>query len=71
MSDFELMQELGAGGFGKVYLAKMISNQSFYAIKCQSKAHIQQKGVIDLIELEKDIMFKNENPFLVKMDYCF
>lgn len=39
-SSFNIIRTLGSGAFGKVFLAKLISNGKFYALKALKKKNL-------------------------------
>ena len=69
--DFELKVQLGRGAFGKVYLAELRSTTVLYAIKVIRKDVLIEYDQIQSTELEKDILFAADHPFLVGMDFLF
>ena len=69
--DFELKVQLGRGAFGKVYLAELRSTKKLYAIKVIRKDVLIEYDQIESTELEKDILFAADHPFLVGMDFLF
>ena len=69
--DFELKVQLGRGAFGKVYLAELRSTKVLYAIKVIRKDVLIEYDQIQSTELEKDILFAADHPFLVGMDFLF
>lgn len=71
MKDFELKVQLGRGTFGKVYLAELRSTRKLYAIKVIRKDVLIEYDQIQSTELEKDILFAADHPFLVGMDFLF
>ena len=71
MKDFELKVQLGRGTFGKVYLAELRSTGKLYAIKVIRKDVLIEYDQIESTQLEKDILFAADHPFLVGMDFLF
>jgi serine/threonine protein kinase len=71
LKDFELKVQLGRGTFGKVYLAELRSTRKLYAIKVIRKDVLIEYDQIQSTELEKDILFAADHPFLVGMDFLF
>jgi serum/glucocorticoid-regulated kinase 2 len=62
---------LGRGAFGKVYLAELKQTGKEYAIKVIRKDVLIEQESIKSTELEKDILFAANHPFLVGMDFLF
>ena len=68
---FEILKTLGKGFFGKVLLVEKKDTKKLYALKVISKLDVIKKKFLDNIKNEKKIMQKIDNPFVVKMKYCF
>lgn len=66
-----MLMILGRGAFGKVFLAKLKTNDKLYAVKSIRKDILIEMDQISSTILEKDIMLDCEHPFLVSMDYLF
>ena len=62
---------LGEGAFGKVYLAQLLSNDKFYAIKAIRKSMLIDYDIVEMTKLESYIMQTNDHPNLMKMEHCF
>ena len=45
-SNFEILDQIGAGSFSKVMLAKNQLDDQLYALKCLSKEHLRNHGQI-------------------------
>lgn len=57
---------------GKVFLAQLKSdNSQKFAIKCMKKDKISDYDFGERAEVEKDILFNLDHPFLCGMDYLF
>lgn len=72
LEDFKILKMIGKGTFGKVFL---VENQQepgkMYAMKCIRKDIILENEQMDNIQLEKDILYTIDHPFLVNMEYVF
>lgn len=69
LSDFKIINQLGRGTFGRVYLAELNGEQ--FAIKAIRKDVLLEYDQVKNTELEKDIMFQCDHVNLVSMDYLF
>lgn len=69
--DFQLKLLLGKGTFGKVFLAELEGSSKQYAVKVIRKDVLIDYNQIKNTQLEKDILFSCEHPFLVGMEYLF
>lgn len=71
LEDFKIMKMIGKGTFGKVYLVQHGANGNEYAMKCIRKDIIIENEQMENIQLEKDILYTIDHPFLVNMEYVF
>lgn len=72
IKDFDLLLVLGQGMVGKVFLAQLKSDKSrYFAIKCMRKDKLIDYEMVEKAEVEKDILFNVDHPFLCGMDYLF
>ena len=71
LDDFDIINILGKGAFGKVYLTRMKENSKLYAIKTIRKDVVIETDQIEAINLERDILLKADHPFLVGMEFVF
>ena len=69
VEDFQLVRIIGAGTFGKVYLA--ILNGKSFALKILSKKRIIELKQIDHIRNEKNILAGISHPFIVNLVESF
>lgn len=71
LEDFKVVKLIGKGTFGKVYLVEHKELNKLFAMKCIRKDIILQHDQVDNINLEKDILYTIDHPFLVNMEYVF
>uniref|UniRef100_A0A6I8RXT3 Protein kinase domain-containing protein n=2 Tax=Xenopus tropicalis TaxID=8364 RepID=A0A6I8RXT3_XENTR len=74
LDHFNLGQVLGEGGFGKVFLAQHKNTEVLYAIKALKKDQVLEKGNLDSVFHEKEILQRvssSEHPFLVSLHGTF
>ena len=71
-SDVEIIQPLGAGGFGLVKLVRVkgITNKAF-ALKCIQKIRVVQYGQQRHIMDERNILMEMESPFILRLYQTF
>jgi len=69
--DFELMNVIGKGSFGKVMQVRMKKTGKIYAMKMLSKQHIVENNEIEHTMSERTILEKIHHPFLVNLNYSF
>ncbi len=70
-NSFNILSLLGKGYFGKVFLVEKKDSKELYALKVISKLDVIKKDFFEGIITEKKILEKIENPFVVKLNYCF
>lgn len=71
-SDFEFLKLIGKGSFGKVLLARHMSEGKMYAVKVLSKKMILKRNEKSHIMCERAVLLKNlHHPFLVGLRYSF
>ena len=75
LQSFSVIRLLGKGASGKVLLVKITDssqiNYKLYAMKIIKKSEVFKYDLGDHIKLERDILMKNRNRFLVKLKYAF
>lgn len=69
LADFQIINQLGRGTFGRVYLAEWMGKK--YAIKAIRKDVLIEYDQVKNTKLERDIMFECDHVNLVSMDYLF
>jgi len=74
VKDFELLKPVGQGGFGKVFLAKKITEPgagASFAMKVLKKQHVLSSGLVNTTMAERRILTEISHPFVVKLHYAF
>lgn len=67
LRDFDFLKIIGTGTFGKVFLAKLIGSNKYYAIKRMEKDFLKESRQLDNIQSEASILAEvGHNPFIVK-----
>jgi len=69
--DFELLNVVGKGSFGKVMQVKKKDDGKIYAMKVLRKDAIIQRKQVAHTKAEKSILQKIQHPFIVKLNYAF
>lgn len=67
LSEFEILQTLGTGSFGRVRLGRHKKTNKIYAIKMLKKAEIIKLKQMDHIYSEYTILSMLNHPFIVEM----
>ena len=71
LSSFVLLQQLGKGSFGEVYLVKKLDNSSLYAMKVLSKEKILGKNLTAYVMTERKVLSQVKHSFMVSLHYAF
>lgn len=69
--DFDIMQTLGFGAYGRVQLVRYKANGKIYAMKILMKRHILDKKQVQHTKDEKRVIEKLNHPFVVNMVAAF
>ncbi|CAF1086580.1 unnamed protein product [Rotaria magnacalcarata] len=72
-AQFELLQTLGAGSFGKVFLVRKVvgpDTGTLYAMKVLNKASLKVRDR-QRTKMERDILAQISHPFIVKLHYAY
>lgn len=68
---FELLEELGEGGFGVVYMVRKKDTGEIFAMKVQNKKKLSKSGKLIYAVRECKIMKDLNHPFLIALYYAF
>eukprot|EP01133_Synstelium_polycarpum_P012976 gene12976-15251_t len=69
--DFDLLNLVGKGSFGKVIQVRKKDTGEIYAMKVLSKKHIVDHKEVEHTLSERNILQKINHPFLVNLNYSF
>ena len=70
-SDFDILAQVGQGGYGSVHLARKRDTKEIVALKVMSKALLHKMDEIQHILTERDILTNARSDWLVKLLYSF
>ena len=71
MEDFKIIKVIGRGSFGKVYMVEKKSDGKIFAMKTLKKDQVLRKGQTNNTKVERMILERISNPFIVKLHYAF
>mmetsp|Transcript_12895 Transcript_12895/g.12982 ORF Transcript_12895/g.12982 Transcript_12895/m.12982 type:complete len:333 (+) Transcript_12895:407-1405(+) len=69
--DFEIIQQIGTGSFGVVYLAKKKNTEETYALKAMLKEKLIRQGYTKYAIAEVHVLSIADFPFIIKLYYSF
>lgn len=69
--DFTLIQHLGEGSFGQVFLAECAKNKKLYALKVFQKKKIILSKQTKFVIAEVNILKQVNNPFIISLYFTF
>ncbi|CAB4413709.1 unnamed protein product [Rhizophagus irregularis] len=67
--DFMLLETLGTGTFGRVFLTKFKHTENYYAMKVLKKVEVVRLKQVEHINSEKSILSQVHHPFIVNL-FC-
>jgi len=71
VEDFDLLNLVGKGSFGKVMQVKKKDTGKIYAMKVLDKKHILEHNEVEHTLAEKNILQQIHHPFLVNLNFSF
>ncbi|AET39493.1 serine/threonine-protein kinase Ecym_4448 [Eremothecium cymbalariae DBVPG len=69
--DFEIITQVGQGGYGQVYLARKKDTKEICALKILNKSLLAKLNGTDHVLTERDILTTTRSEWLVKLLYAF
>ncbi|OMJ76639.1 hypothetical protein SteCoe_23941 [Stentor coeruleus] len=69
--DFEILQVLGKGSFGEVFLVRKRDQMQLFAMKVLRKDKIMGHNLIKYAKTERDVLSYVKHPFIVGLNYAF
>jgi cell cycle protein kinase DBF2 len=70
-SQFQLLAQIGQGGYGQVFLARKKDTKEVCALKKMNKKLLQKMNEIQHILNERDVLTQARSEWLVKLLYSF
>ncbi|KAF7729974.1 hypothetical protein EC973_003387 [Apophysomyces ossiformis] len=71
IEDYELLETLGTGTFGRVHLAKEKKTKKYHAIKVLKKAEVVRLKQVEHINSERQVLSQVNFPFIVQLFRTF
>jgi len=70
-SDFEVLLQIGEGGYGQVFLCRKQDTKELCAVKRMEKKRILERKKVENTFVERDVLTTTRSPWLVKLLYSF
>lgn len=71
LSSFEILDVLGKGSFGEVFLVRKKGEEQLFAMKCLMKNKIKSQNLTKYVMTERDVLTLMNNPFIVQIHGAF
>jgi hypothetical protein len=71
LESFKVLESLGKGSFGEVYLVQLLSNNKFYAMKVLCKSKILSQNIVRYVVTERNVLSNIHHPYVVQLYYAF
>jgi len=71
LKDFEILKTISKGAYGQVFLVRKRATGDLYAMKMMKKQDMLKKNMEDNIKIERNILARMNNPFVVRLFYTF
>jgi len=68
---FDILQTLGRGSFGTVFLARYKRTGKLYAMKTLNKELYKARGILKYAKAERDVLCNVKSHFIAKLDFAF
>ncbi|KAL4449335.1 hypothetical protein ABPG74_015717 [Tetrahymena malaccensis] len=66
-SDFQVLDRLGKGAYGKVYKTKLQKTGQIFALKQMEKQQLLKQGMVKQIQTEVKVMYSLDHPNIIKL----
>lgn len=70
-TNFEILQMLGKGSFGEVFLVQKRDNKQLFAMKVLRKDKVMAHNLIKYAKTERNVLSYIKHPFIVSLNYAF
>ncbi|OQR88525.1 kinase [Thraustotheca clavata] len=71
LDDFELLEVIGKGSYGKVTLVRKKDSKKLYAMKTLSKPNVKRRNQVEHTRTERRVLGLTKHPYIVHLHYAF
>lgn len=71
LNTFKILEMIGKGSFGEVYLVENIKSRQKYAMKVLNKNKILSQNIVRYVITERNVLSSINHPFIVRLYYAF
>jgi serine/threonine protein kinase len=67
LESFKILELLGKGSFGEVYLVELSKNRKKYAMKVLNKSKIVSQNIVRYVVTERNVLSNIRHPFITRL----
>lgn len=71
LKSFNVIERLGKGSFGSVYLVEKKSTKNLYAMKILEKQKVLKQNLVRYALTERNVLCLAQHPFIVSLNFAF
>jgi len=71
LNSFKILEMIGKGSFGEVYLVENIKTTQKYAMKVLNKNKILSQNIVRYVITERNVLSNIKHPYIVRLYYAF
>ena len=71
LNSFNVIERLGKGSFGSVFLVEKKSTKDIYAMKVLEKSKVLKQNLVRYAMTERNVLCLAKHPFIVSLNFAF